>query len=32
MFTEERLQEILKILEIEGKLKVKALSSKFEVT
>lgn len=32
MFTEERLQEILKTLEIEGKLKVKDLSSKFDVT
>lgn len=32
MFAEERLQEILKILKVEGKVKVKALSSKFDVT
>lgn len=32
MFTEERLDEILKILNIEGKVKVKDLSQKFNVT
>jgi len=32
MFAEERLQEILKILRAEGKLKVKDLSAKFDVT
>lgn len=32
MFAEERLQEILKILKSEGKLKVKELSTKFNVT
>lgn len=32
MFAEERLQEILKILRAEGKLKVKDLSNKFDVT
>lgn len=32
MFAEERLQEILKILKTEGKLKVKDLSTKFDVT
>lgn len=32
MFAEERLQEILKILKSEGKLKVKELSAKFNVT
>ena len=32
MFTEERLDEILNILNIEGKVKVKELSQKFNVT
>ena len=32
MFAEERLDKILKILESQGKLKVKDLSSKFDVT
>ena len=32
MFTEERLEEILNILNIEGKVKVKDLSQKFNVT
>lgn len=32
MFAEERLQEILKILKLEGKLKVKDVSTKFNVT
>jgi DeoR family glycerol-3-phosphate regulon repressor len=32
MFTEERLDEILNILNIEGKVKVKELSQKFKVT
>ncbi len=32
MFTEERLEEILDILKIEGKVKVKDLSRKFNVT
>lgn len=32
MFAEERLQEILRILKTEGKLKVKELSTKFDVT
>ena len=32
MFTEERLDEILNILNIEGKVKVKDLSQKFNVT
>lgn len=32
MFTEERLEELLKILKIQGNLKVKDLSSKFNVT
>ncbi|MBC8059839.1 MAG: DeoR/GlpR transcriptional regulator [Clostridiaceae bacterium] len=32
MFAEERLQEILKTLKVEGKLKVKDLSTKFDVT
>lgn len=32
MFAEERLEEILKILRLEGKLKVKDISAKFNVT
>ena len=32
MFAEERLEDILKILKVQGKLKVKDLSSKFDVT
>lgn len=32
MFAEERLQEIIKILKLEGKLKVKDISTKFNVT